>query len=102
MVRLNVQCSMFDSQSQDFFCYRASDMVKKFEELDKEKKGKLTKDEAWNGLKTMRSAMGQPLNDSDIQLLLKPSLGEDDMVDLGNFATLLFRLKLYKPPVKGK
>ena len=75
-------------------------MVKKFEEMDVDKSGKLSMDEAWAGMRTMKTATGQPLEDRDIELLLRASVGDDGNIDLGHFATLLFRLKLYKPPPK--
>ena len=77
-------------------------MVKKFEEMDQDNSGKLSLDEAWAGMRTMKSPTGQPLEERDIELLLKPSVGEDGSIDLGHFAALLFRLKLYKPPPKRK
>ena len=75
-------------------------MVRKFEEMDVDRSGKLSLDEAWAGMKTMKMPNGQPLEDRDIELLLKPSVGDDGSIDLGHFAALLFRLRLYHPPPK--
>ena len=77
-------------------------MVKKFEEMDQDKSGKLSLDEAWAGMRTMKTPTGKPLEERDIELLLKPSVDEDGSIDLGHFAALLFRLKLYNPPPKRK
>ncbi len=75
-------------------------MVKKFEEMDADHSGRLNMDEARAGMQSMKTPSGEPLSERDIELLLKPSVGDDGHIDLGHFAALLYRLKLYKAPPK--
>lgn len=75
----------------------AAAMVEKFKELDKDNSGKLDVDEARAGLMSMQTVGGRALEEREIDFFMKASLGEDNQVDLGAFANLLFRLKMYKP-----
>ena len=76
-------------------------MVKKFEEMDADGSGKLDVDEARAGLKSI-DMKGRTLEDREIDFFLKSSIGDDNMIDLGHFAGLLFKLKVYEGKQKPK
>ncbi len=78
--------------------HSAADMVKKFEEMDKDKNGILDMKEAREGLKTLKTADGSPLDDNEIEFFLKTASMDETKLDLGEFANLLARLRLYKKP----
>ncbi len=73
-------------------------MVKKFEEMDKDKNGVLDMTEAREGLKTLKTADGSPLDDNEIEFFLKTASMDETKLDLGEFVNLLARLRLYKKP----
>ena len=79
---------------------RAKDIVEKFRELDKDNSGKLDADEARAGLKELKTGSGRVLEDKEIDFFIKTTAGDDNMIDLGHFTNMLYRLKLYKgdPP----
>jgi Ca2+-binding EF-hand superfamily protein len=67
----------------------AKDMVDKFKALDKDGSGKLDKAEAAEGLKA------HGLGEKETEFFINSSLGADDQIDIGHFAGLLFKLKVY-------
>ena len=73
-------------------------MVAKFDEMDKDKNGYLDMNEAREGLKTLKTADGSPLDENEIDFFLKTASRDDEKLDLGEFANLLARLKVYKKP----
>ena len=75
-------------------------MVKTFERLDKDGSGKLDVCEAREGLQAMKVAGGRALVDGEIEFFLKNCMDSDNLIDLAQFANLLYRLKLYKGPTK--
>ena len=79
----------------------AAEMVKKFEEMDADGSGKLDPDEARAGLKSIEMK-GRALEDKEIDFFMKSSIGEDGMIDLGHFAGMLFKLKVYEGKRKPK
>ncbi len=85
-----------------FVICRATDMVNKFSEIDVDGSGKLDVEEARAGLMSMTFAGGRQLGDKEIDFFLKSSMGDDNLIDLGHFASLLFRLKVYKSNVPPK
>ena len=74
-------------------------MVETFQKMDKDNSGKLDMEEAREGLKKIDFAERQ-LTDKEIDFFLKNSLDDDNLIDLGNFANLLFRLKVYEKNAK--
>lgn len=74
---------------------RARDMVRKFEEMDKDGSGQLDLEEARQGLKTLLVG-GRQLEDREIDFFLKSSVSDNGQVDIGHFANLLFKLKVYE------
>lgn len=64
-------------------------MVQKFKDLDKDGSGKLDTTEATEGLKT--SGIGE----KEIEFFINSSTGDDGLIDIGQFAGLLFKLKVY-------
>lgn len=64
-------------------------MVEKFKELDKDGSGKLDVSEATEGLK------GHGMGDKEIEFFINTSIGDDGLIDIGQFAGLLFKLKVY-------
>lgn len=80
----------------------AQDVIAKFKEIDADGSGKLDKDEAKEGLKTLKTATGRNLEEKEIEFFLKSAVDEDGMIDLGQFTNLLYTLKLYKAPAPKK
>lgn len=74
----------------------AQEVIAKFKELDADSSGKLDADEAKEGLKTLKTATGRNLEDKEIEFFMKSAVGEDGLIDLGQFTNLLYTLKLYK------
>ncbi|CAH1788612.1 unnamed protein product [Owenia fusiformis] len=74
----------------------AHEMVEKFKEMDKDGSGQLDADEAREGLRSIKVADGRPLAEKEIEFFIKSTAGEDNVIDIGEFASLLFRLKLCK------
>lgn len=70
-------------------------MVCKFEEMDKDGSGQLDLEEARQGLKTLLVG-GRQLEDREIDFFLKSSVSDNGQVDIGHFANLLFKLKVYE------
>jgi len=64
-------------------------MVDKFKELDKDGSGKLDSTEATEGLKA------HGMGDKEIEFFISTSTGDDGLIDIGQFAGLLFKLKMY-------
>ncbi|KAL8582499.1 hypothetical protein ACOMHN_065887 [Nucella lapillus] len=85
---------------QFFMCMgnHAQEIVAKFTELDVDGSGKLEKEEAREGLKTIKTATGRGLVDKEIDFFIQTTAGDDEVIDLGQFTNLLYRLKLYKAP----
>ena len=67
----------------------AKDMVEKFQALDKDGSGKLDIAEAKLGLKD--HGMGE----KEIEFFINTSSGDDGLIDIGEFAGLLLKLKVY-------
>ena len=82
-----------------FYC-RAPAIASKFGELDKDGSGLLDADEARAGLKNMVMDGGRHLEEAEIDFFLRTTVGENNQIDLGHFASLLYRLKLHKGPKK--
>ncbi|KAL5010852.1 hypothetical protein ScPMuIL_013157 [Solemya velum] len=80
----------------------AQAIVTKFQELDADGSGKLDLEEARAGLQSMKTATGRALEDKEIDFFLQTTAGEDNVIDLGHFTNLLYRLKLYKSPPPPK
>ena len=74
---------------------RAREMVQKFEEMDKDGSGQLDLEEAKLGLKSLMVG-GRQLEDREIDFFLNSSVNESGQVDIGHFANLLFKLKVYE------
>ena len=70
-------------------------MVAKFKALDKDGSGKLDVAEATEGMKESN------LGEKEMEFFLNSSIGEDGMIDIGQFATLLFKLKVYDESQDG-
>ena len=64
-------------------------MVDKFKALDKDGSGKLDVEEAKEGLKS------HGMGDKEIEFFINTSSGEDGLIDIGEFAGLLLKLKVY-------
>jgi len=64
-------------------------MVEKFKALDKDGSGKLDVSEAAEGLKA--HGMGE----KEIEFFVNTSSGDDGLIDIGEFAALLLKLKVY-------
>lgn len=77
------------------FTLSAKDMVEKFKALDKDGSGKLDVAEATEELKT--HGMGE----KEIEFFINSSSGDDGLIDIGEFAALLFKLKVYEQKKKS-
>merc|ERR1712168_1442254 len=73
-----------------------ADMVQKFEEMDVDQSGLLDTEEARKGLKEMVTPSGSKLSDPETEFFIKSSINDNEMIDLAQFASLLYRLKLHK------
>ena len=73
----------------------AKDMVEKFQALDKDGSGKLDVAEAAEGLKA--HGMGE----KEVEFFINSSSGEDGQIDIGEFAGLLLKLKVYEQKKKS-
>ena len=67
----------------------AKELVEKFKALDKDGSGKLDVAEATEELKT--HGMGE----KEIEFFVNSSSGDDAQIDIGEFAGLLLKLKVY-------
>jgi len=74
----------------------AQDMVDKFKALDKDGSGKLDVNEAAIGMKEHN------MGEKEIEFFLNSSQGEDGLIDIGQFAGLLLKLKVYDDRQKQK
>jgi len=63
--------------------------------LDRQSKGFLDKDTIKEVLKGMKSADDKPLDDNDVELILKTAKDGNHIV-LGDFIALLYRVKLFR------
>lgn len=79
-----------------FRYYSAADMVEKFKALDKDGSGKLDVAEATLGLKDHN------MGEKEIEFFINSSKGEDGLIDIGHFAGLLLKLKVYDDKQKKK
>ena len=79
-------------------CYKrsANEMVERFKALDKDGSGKLDVAEATEGLKEHK------MGDKEIEFFLSTSKGDDGLIDIGAFAGLLLKLKVYDDKQKKK
>ena len=70
-------------------------MVQKFNKMDKNDSGQLDLEEAKVGLKSFMVG-GRQLEDREIDFFLNSSANESGQVDIGHFANLLLKLKVYE------
>ena len=75
-------------------------MVEHFHKLDTDGSGKLDAEEARAGLKEISATSGRALGDREIDFFIKTTAGEDGQIHVGEFASLLFRLKVYNEKKK--
>eukprot|EP00918_Siedleckia_nematoides_P101018 GHVU01220769.1.p1 GENE.GHVU01220769.1~~GHVU01220769.1.p1 ORF type:complete len:159 (+),score=34.64 GHVU01220769.1:273-749(+) len=76
----------------------APELVKQFEDMDKNKDGVLDKQEAEEGMRTLKTSEGDDLDEKEIKFFLDTATTDSDDIDLGKFVDLLARLKKYKRP----
>jgi len=70
-------------------------MVEKFQSLDKDGSGRLDVSEAAEGLKS------HGLGDKEVEFFINSSSGDDGQIDIGEFAGLLLKLKVYDQKKKN-
>ena len=80
----------------------AKEVVEKFKEIDADGSGKIDRNEAAEGLKTLKTATGRPLDPKEIDFFIETTSDEDGQIDLGSFTNLLYRLRLYNAPPPSK
>ena len=80
----------------------AQEVVQKFKEIDQDGSGKIDKEEALAGLRTLKTATGRELDPKEIDFFIDTTVDDDGQIDLGSFTSLLYRLRLYKAPAPGK
>ncbi|KAL4228843.1 hypothetical protein ACF0H5_011884 [Mactra antiquata] len=76
----------------------AKEVVEKFKEIDADGSGRIDKEEAREGLKSLKTATGRPLDPKEIEFFIETTSDDDGQIDLGSFTNLLYRLRLYKAP----
>lgn len=74
----------------------AAEMLSLFEKLEKDEKGHIQIEAAWEAMKTMKTPSGRPLKETEIEMFLKAAAGEEKFIDLQKFVSLLCGLKIYK------
>ena len=79
------------------YWFRVTEIASQFAELDKDTKGHVDRDTVKESLKDMKSADGKPLEDNDVEIILKTAKDENK-ITLGDFIAILYRVKLYKKP----
>lgn len=99
----NGQMSIWEFQ-QFYICMgtHAQEVVAKFKEIDADGSGKIDKNEAVEGLKTLKTATGRPLDPKEIDFFIDTTTDEEGHIDLGAFTNLLYRLRLYNAPPPPK
>lgn len=92
-----------------YFCDRnsnpvcsAKEVVDKFKEIDKDGSGKIDRNEACEGLKSLKTATGRPLDPKEIDFFIETTSDDEGQIDLGSFTSLLYRLRLYNAPPPPK
>lgn len=75
-------------------------MVTLFEKLDSNADGKLSLDEAREGMDTLKTVDGAQIDAREVEAAFKVICGEAGEMDLGEFIDLLVRLRFYGRPVK--
>lgn len=81
---------------------RAIEMVKRFEELDKQGNNYLDVEELWDGVKAMQTSDGQDIDDREAEFFVKTALKTpgNNKATLGDFIDMMARVHLYKRPAK--
>ncbi|GAB1600054.1 uncharacterized protein LOC115209700 [Argonauta hians] len=74
----------------------AQEMLNLFEKLEKDDKGHIQIEAAFEAMRTMKTPSGRPLKETEIEMFLKAAAGEEKFIDLQKFVSLLCGLKLYK------
>lgn len=99
----NGQMSIWEFQ-QFYVCMgtHAQEVVNKFKEIDADGSGKIDRDEAREGLKSLKTATGRPLDPKEIDFFIETTTDDDGQIDLGAFTNLLYRLRLYNAPPPPK
>ncbi|XP_060561078.1 uncharacterized protein LOC132720861 isoform X2 [Ruditapes philippinarum] len=99
----NGQMSIWEFQ-QFYVCMgtHAKEVVEKFKEIDSDGSGKIDRNEAVEGLKTLKTATGRPLDPKEIEFFIETTSDEDGQINLGSFTNLLYRLRLYNAPPPSK
>jgi len=75
----------------------AGEIVQKFRDMDVDDSGMLDLDEAKTGLSGLVLEDGRTLSEDEIEYFLKAAVNEEDLIDISNFANMLYQLKMYKP-----
>ena len=52
---------------------------------------------AYDALRGMKTDQGQQLSETDIEMLLKTTAGQEKVITLPKFINLMCRLKAYRP-----
>lgn len=99
----NGQMSIWEFQ-QFYICMgtHAQEVVDKFKEIDKDNSGKIDKDEAREGLKSLTTATGRSLDPKEIEFFIETTSDDEGHINLGSFTNLLYRLRLYNAPPPAK
>lgn len=80
----------------------AQEVIQAFKDIDKDGSGKIDKQEALEGLKTLKTATGRNLDPKEIDFFIETTSDDDGQIDLGAFTNLLYRLRLYNAPPPPK
>ena len=83
--------------------FRAPEIVKRFQELDKNDSGSLPIETVREEVSTLKTNQGEPLVEKEVEFFVKGAFSEKDTgIGLGQFADLLARINAYKRPPKRK
>lgn len=80
-----------------FFIYSSiREIFSTFKEVEKDGSGQVDFDKLWEKAKTMKTAAGRPLEESELENLIKASTGQEKQMDLVKFINLVCRIKQFR------
>ncbi|XP_064623445.1 calcium-binding protein 1-like [Lineus longissimus] len=73
---------------------RGQEIMDMFESMDKDKNGKLDAEEATAGLKALKTQDGKEITDEEVKFCINTNKGADGVIDVGELARMLIKLKI--------
>ena len=79
-----------------FFYYSIGEILKTFREVEKDGTGHADFDKLWEKMKTMKTSSGRNFEESEIEMLIKASAGQEKQIDLAKYINLIIRMKQFR------